>query len=74
MSACEKCGIDYEIGDWPFCPHGKGSATIVGDEIDLTIENNGTSEPIRFRSRAAMKAHMDAHGLIPKVRLKTGHQ
>lgn len=19
---CEKCGKDYGIGDWPYCPHG----------------------------------------------------
>lgn len=22
MSACDKCGAEVEIGDWPFCPHG----------------------------------------------------
>ena len=23
MAVCEKCGKDIEIGDFPFCPHGK---------------------------------------------------
>jgi hypothetical protein len=33
MSACEKCGIDYDIGDWPFCPHGRGSYGVTADSI-----------------------------------------
>lgn len=75
MSApCEKCGVDYGIGDWPFCPHGHGSGVVVGDEMDQVIENNGTPHPIRFRSRAALKAHMDAHGLVSKVRHVPLHQ
>lgn len=71
---CEKCGVVYAIGDWPFCPHGRGSGVVVGDEMDQVIENNGTPHAIRFRSRAALKAHMDAHGLTPKVRHVPLHQ
>lgn len=65
---CEHCGVDLVIGDFPFCPHGRGQATVVGDEMDAIIENNGTPHPIRFRSKAALNAHMHAHGLIAKVR------
>jgi hypothetical protein len=57
-----------DIGDWPFCPHGRGRATVIGDEMDLVLENNGTPEPIRFRSREALKQHMDRHNLTPAVR------
>jgi hypothetical protein len=56
------------IGDWPFCPHGRGGSAVVGDEIDVVIENNGTSQPIRFRSREALRKHMAAHNLTPFVR------
>lgn len=65
---CEHCGVDLVIGDFPFCPHGRGNATVVGDEMDAIIENNGTPHPIRFRSKAALNAHMAAHGLTAKVR------
>ncbi len=68
MTTCERCGIELQIGDYPFCPHGHGHATVIGDEMDAIIENNGTPHPIRFRSKAALNAHMHAHGLIAKVR------
>jgi hypothetical protein len=41
---------------------------VIGDEIDLIIENNGTSMPLRFRSREALRKHMDAHDREPMVR------
>jgi len=25
VGACSQCGKVLEIGDWPFCPHGKGA-------------------------------------------------
>ena len=65
---CEHCGQGLAIGDWPFCPHGRAASAVIGDEIDLVIENNGTPEPIRFRSREALRKHLDAHGLMPFVR------
>lgn len=65
---CGKCGADLVIGDYPFCPHGRGAGVVVGDEMDAIIENNGTPHPIRFRSKAALNAHMAAHGLTAKVR------
>jgi hypothetical protein len=43
---------------------------VVGDEIDLLVENNGTPFPIRFRSREALRKHLDAHNLTPMVRHK----
>lgn len=69
---CEKCGDELVVGSFPFCPHGIAAATVVGDEMDQVIENNGTPHPIRFRSKAALKAHMDAHGLTPFVRHSPG--
>lgn len=32
-TVCEKCGESYQISDWPFCPHGDGSNSIVDDTI-----------------------------------------
>jgi len=74
MTTCDRCGAALTIGDFPFCPHGRGVSTAVGDEIDIVIENNGTPQPIRFRSRVALKRHLDAHGLVPKVRHVPLHQ
>lgn len=79
--ACQTCAHVFEafrpIGDRPDCPIcggavekvwiGKGS-TVIGDEMDQVIENNGTAHAIRFRSKSALAAHMAAHGLVSKVR------
>lgn len=59
---CDKCGVEIEIGDFPFCPHGRGYSTVVGDEMDH-VQVNGTREPIRFRSKQARKRWMKANGL-----------
>lgn len=68
LTTCEQCGAVIQIGDYPFCPHGRGAGVVIGDEMDQVIENNGTAHPIRFRSKAALKAHLDAHHLMPAVR------
>jgi hypothetical protein len=65
---CDRCGLALVVGDWPFCPHGRAASSVQGDEIDVVIENNGTSQPIRFRSRDALRRHLDAHNLAPMVR------
>jgi hypothetical protein len=65
---CEKCLAVLTVGDWPWCPHERAGSAVIGDEIDVVLENNGTPEPIRFRSREAMQKHLDAHHLAPLVR------
>jgi hypothetical protein len=64
---CPRCGVSLAIGDWPFCPHGRGVAHVVGDEIDLTIEHFGP-RPERFRSRARLRQRMRDLKLEPFVR------
>lgn len=51
---CEKCGQELRVGEWPFCPHGIGHNSVIGDEIDITVKHalcheDGT--PRRFTSR-----------------------
>jgi len=65
---CEKCGHLMQMGEWPFCPHGFGSHTAIGDEMDELIENNGTRFAIRFTSKQMLREHTRAHGLEPFVR------
>lgn len=65
---CDKCGGTIEIGGWPFCPdHSPGTASVVGDEIDITVEHFGPT-PERFRSRERMKQRMKSLNLEPFVR------
>jgi hypothetical protein len=30
---CEKCDKEIQIGEWPWCPHGFGTAVVIGDDI-----------------------------------------
>lgn len=70
---CGYCGIEYGIGDSPFCSHGHGrplhGLKQIGDEIDevLDILADG-DEPVRFRSRQERKRYLNEHNLQEFVR------
>jgi hypothetical protein len=66
---CEKCGAPLAVGDFPFCPHGRGSFTITPDEWPggKTFENLGHT-PVKVRSRSELKREMKARGLQECVR------
>lgn len=64
---CDKCGVEIEVSDWPFCPHGRANSSIVRDEIPggIVCENYGP-EPIRFFSHSERRRYMKANGLVEK--------
>ncbi len=64
---CDRCQRPLVVGDWPFCPHGQGHATVIGDELDHW-QVNGTNTPIHFRSKADRKAWLTANGLEEMAR------
>lgn len=54
IERCDKCGNPFTIGDFPFCPHGRGTNARVGDEIDVWIKHglcNEDGSPKHFTSR-----------------------
>lgn len=55
---CEQCGVAVAVGDWPFCPHGRGMANVIPDEVPggFVVEN-GFDTPQTFYSK---RAHLDA--------------
>jgi hypothetical protein len=62
-----------EVGDWPWCPHGKqGSPAVIDDSIPggMTIENMGP-EPLTFYSKSEWRREMKRRGLRPNVRHMT---
>jgi len=61
------------VGDWPFCPHGRGSFGVVADSIPggQLIENLGP-EPIRVYSETERRSLMKARGLRDFVRHRPG--
>lgn len=61
---CQICGHHYGIGDWPFCPHGSTSYSVIGDEIPggQVIENLGDTS-ITFYSKKAIRDEANRRGL-----------
>lgn len=61
---CEKCGHEMRVGDYPFCPHARGTANVIGDDIPggMVVEN-GFAEPIRVYSHSEHRRRLAAEGL-----------
>jgi hypothetical protein len=69
MMMCDRCGLSLVVGDWPFCPHGRGAATVISDSIPggQLIENLGP-EPVRVYSESERQRIMKERGLVDAVR------
>lgn len=67
ITVCEKCGAELQMGDFPFCPHGRGTAVPFRDDIPggLVCENYGPN-PITFYSHTKRREYMKANGLQEK--------
>lgn len=61
---CEKCQQPLNVGDFPFCPHGRTVANVIGDDIPggVWIENLG-DQPMQFFSKKAIAEEADRRGL-----------
>lgn len=64
---CETCGATVQIGDYPFCPHGRTGLAAIGDDIPggFVQENFGPTPEV-FYSKKAMLARADELGLRVK--------
>jgi hypothetical protein len=66
---CTRCGQTITIGDWPFCPHGRGTYAAIADDIPggLVLHNLGPT-PVRVYSHTERRRIMRAQGLRECVR------
>ncbi len=68
---CVTCNQMVPVGSWPWCPHGQGNYTEIGDEWpgggDRIFENMG-HEPVVCRSKSDWKRELKARNLEPMVR------
>lgn len=66
---CLKCHRSLSISDWPWCPHGPGTNTIVPDSYgqDIACETMG-HETVHYRTRSERKRLMKLHGVEEFVR------
>lgn len=70
--ACDKCGKELQVGEFPFCPHGflERPLAVIDDQIvggARFFENLG-HEPVWIESKSQLRAEMAARGLREKVR------
>ena len=68
-ATCSKCGTEYAISEWPWCPHGKPSQIVIPDDIPggETVENMG-HEPVTYYSKSERRRLMKEHGVEEFVR------
>lgn len=61
---CSECGEFVRVGDWPFCPHGRGHSAIRPDDVPggFWVEN-GFEQPTKFYSHSEHEAALAARGL-----------
>ena len=64
MERCEKCGKEYAIGEWPFCPHGvgHGTQTFVPYFDEHVSEKGEWVTSLAQRWRLMRENHMDYRG------------
>jgi len=66
---CDTCHAELQIGDFPFCPHGRGANTVVADDVPggFVVEN-GFDRPTRFDSKSDHVRALAARGLEMRVK------
>lgn len=68
-ACCDRCQKPLVVGEWPFCPHGFGTNSVVGDDIPGGFEQtNFGHSPETFYSKKAMARRAKELGLEPFVR------
>lgn len=71
---CEKCGVEIQIADFPFCPHGRTAIAIAPDDVPggFVVEN-GFDQPTRFYSHSAHERALAARGLEIRAKYAGEH-
>lgn len=69
---CDKCQKELVVGEWPFCPHGFGSQTIITDSIPGGVEIkhglcNEDGTPRKFYSKSEIAKEAAKRGLVNRV-------
>jgi hypothetical protein len=65
---CDTCNKELQVGDWPFCPHGRGCYGVQDDSIPggLLISNglcNEDGTPRRYDSKTEIRAEAKRRGM-----------
>lgn len=60
---CDTCGASLSVGDYPFCPHGRGMPAAHGDDIPGgQWFENGFDAPQKFYSHSEHRRALQERG------------
>lgn len=62
---CDKCGKEYGVGTWPFCPHPE-EVSLVTEKTYPFVTKNFNGEEIEVTSRAHEKALMQKYNCVKR--------
>lgn len=63
MTTICECGAELSPGDWPWCPHGRSTLSVVPDDVPGGfMAENGFATPTRFDSRSSHRRALAAAG------------
>ena len=69
MTTCEKCDQTYDVGEWPWCPHGYplgGGPMVIDDQLEggpRRFETMGDDAPY-IETKSQWRREVEARGLI----------
>lgn len=59
MYKCDGCGQDVQIGDWPWCPHGRGDHLVSHTYWDHTLRAEVNTGPGGIRAKLMKERHLE---------------
>ena len=62
---CDKCGKEYTVGAWPFCPH-QGGVGLYTEKTYPFVTKNFNGKEIEVTSKAHEKALMQQYGVVKR--------
>lgn len=62
MTLCPKCETELKVGDWPFCPHGRGASGAIGDDIPGGMVMEHVEPGRKVYSKSELKRVLAAKG------------
>lgn len=65
---CDRCGVEYGVGDFPFCKggHGKYGISVIDDQLEggaRLFENFG-HEPVWVESKSQWRREVAARNVV----------
>ena len=72
MDTCDKCGQEITVGEFPFCPHGRGANSVTADDIPGGVEIrhgicNEDGSPRRYYSKSEMAREAKRRNVVNRV-------